>query len=81
METQAIQRKRELVDGAALLRIALARGLGGLSLCQTVAWASMPGFTDLSNPGVKHRLNQATNFLATLVERVLAAKAPGAELR
>jgi hypothetical protein len=32
LETKAIQRRREVVDGAALLRIALARGPGGLSL-------------------------------------------------
>ena len=29
LETKAIQRRREVVDGAALLRIALARGPGG----------------------------------------------------
>jgi hypothetical protein len=81
LETKAIQRKREVVDGATLLRIALARGPGGLSLRQTAAWASMLGIADLSNPGVKYRLNQATDFLAVLVERLLAAKAPGAELR
>ena len=80
-ETQAIQRKRELVGGAALLRIALARGPGGLSLRQTAAWASMQGIADLSNPGVKYRLDQATDFLAALVEQLLAAKAPGAVLR
>jgi hypothetical protein len=80
-ETKAIQRKRELVDGASLLRIALARGPGGLSLRQTAAWASMLGIAELSNPGVKYRLNQATEFLATLVERLLAAKVPGADLR
>jgi len=81
LETKAIQRKREVVGGAALLRIALARGPGGLSLRQTAAWASMQGIADLSNPGVKYRLDQATDFLAVLVERLLAAKAPGAELR
>ncbi len=81
LETKAIQRKREVVDGASLLRIPLARGPGGLSLRQTTAWASMLGIADLSNPGVKYRLNQATEFLAVLVERLLAAKAPGAELR
>src|SRR3979409_1572030 len=81
VETKAIQRKREVVDGAALLRIALARGPGGLSLRQTAAWASVQGIADLSNPGVKYRLNQATEFLAVLVERLLAAKAPGADLR
>ena len=81
LETKAIQRKREVGDGATLLRIALARGPGGLSLRQTAAWASLLGIADLSNPGVKYRLNQATDFLAALVERLLAAKAPGAELR
>lgn len=81
LETKAIQRKRELVDGTSLLRIALARGPGGLSLRQTSAWASMLGIAELSNPGVKYRLNQATAFLAALVERLLAAKAPGADLR
>jgi hypothetical protein len=81
VETKAIQRKREVVDGASLLRIALARGPGGLSLRQTAAWASMLGIAELSNPGVKYRLNQATEFLAALVERLLAAKVPGADLR
>jgi hypothetical protein len=80
-ETKAIQRKREIADGASLLRIALARGPGGLSLRQTAAWASMLGIAELSNPGVKYRLNQATEFLAALVERLLAAKAPGADMR
>ncbi len=81
LETKAIQRKREVVNGAALLRIALARGPGGLSLRQTAAWASLQGIAELSNPGVKYRLDRATDFLAVLVERLLAAKAPGAELR
>jgi hypothetical protein len=81
LETKAIQRRREVVGGAALLRIALARGPGGLSLRQTSAWASMQGIAELSNPGVKYRLNQAVDFLAALVERLLAAKVPGAELR
>jgi hypothetical protein len=81
LETKAIQRKREVVDGVALLRIALARGPGGLSLRQTAAWASMLGIAELSNPGVKYRLDQAMDFLAALVERLLAAKVPGAELR
>jgi hypothetical protein len=81
IEAKAIQRRREVVDGAALLRIALARGPGGLSLRQTAAWASMQGIAELSNPGVKYRLDQATQFLAALVERLLAAKLPGPELR
>src|SRR3954451_16501643 len=41
MESKAIQRRREVVNGAALLRIALAREPGGLSLRQTAAWAEL----------------------------------------
>lgn len=63
-ETKAIQRRREVADGAGLLRIALARGPGGLSLRQTAAWASLLGIAELSSPGLKYRLNQATGFLA-----------------
>jgi hypothetical protein len=81
LETKAIQRRREVGDGATLLRIALARGPGGLSLRQTAAWASLQGIAEISNPGVKYRLNQAAEFLTALVERLLAAKSPGAELR
>ncbi len=52
-----------------------------MSLRQTAAWASMLGIAELSNPGVKYRLNQATGFLATLVDHLLAATILGAELR
>ena len=41
----------------------------------------MPGIAELGNPGVKYRLNQATAFLAALVERLLAGTAPGADWR
>src|SRR5271168_1990783 len=81
LETRAIQRRRDVGDGARLLRIALARGPGGLPLRQTSAWASMQGIAELSNPGVKYRLDQATAFLAAVVEHLLAAKVPGADLR
>src|SRR3954447_16590173 len=70
---KAIQRRRELADGESLLRLALAYGLGGLSLRQASAWASMLGLAELSNPGVKYRLDQAADFLAAVVERQLAA--------
>ncbi len=74
LQTGAIARRRELVDGASLLRLALARGPGGLSLRETAAWASMIGLARLSNPGVKYRLDQASGFLEALIGAVLAAK-------
>ena len=38
-QTKAIERRRALDSGADLLRLALARGPGGLSLSETAAWA------------------------------------------
>lgn len=80
-ETKAIQRDRKIGGGANLLRLALARGPGGFSLRQSSAWVSLLEIAALSNPGVHYRLKQAVAFLAALVARLLAAKAPGARLR
>ena len=80
-ETKAIQRDRKIGGGASLLRLALARGPGGFSLRQTSGWVSLLGTSELSNPGVHYRLKQAVGFLAALVGLLLAAKAPGANLR
>ena len=79
--TKAIERKREIDTGANLLRLALARGPGGLSLSQTAAWASMLGLADMSDPGVKYRLDKAVEFLDAVIVRQLADKAPGAAVR
>jgi hypothetical protein len=81
LETKAIQRKRKIASGAGLLRLALARGPGGFSLRQTSGWVSLLEIAELSNPGVHYRLKQAVAFLAALVARLLAVKAPGANLR
>lgn len=76
----ALSRRRQIVDGASLLRLALARGPGGLSLRETAAWAGLIGLARLSNPGVKYRLDQAGGFLQALVEQLLAARADTARL-
>ena len=75
--TRAIERRRQICDGASLLRMALARGPGGLSLSQTAAWAGMIGLTELSSPGVKYRLDKAVDFLDALVSRLLAQATQG----
>jgi Transposase DDE domain len=77
VQTKAIERKRKIGDGASLLRMALARGPGGLSLSQTAAWASMLGMARLSDPAVKFRLDKAGDFLAAIVEHALAGKTDG----
>ena len=80
-QTKAIERKRQIVSGADLLRLALARGPGGLSLSATAAWATMLGFAELSDPGVKFRLDKAVGFLDAVLSSQLAAKTPGAAVR
>ena len=80
-ESGAIRRKREVGDGASLLRLVLARGPGGLSLRQTSGWASLSGTAELSNPGVHYRLKQSAPFVEALVERLVLDKLPGGDLR
>jgi Transposase DDE domain len=80
-QTKAIVRKRKLETGAGLLRLALARGPGGLSLSATAAWATMLGFPSMSDPGVKYRLDKAVGFLQAVLQSQLAAKSPGASVR
>jgi hypothetical protein len=79
--TKAIERKREIDSGADLLRLALARGPGGLSLSETAAWATMLGVAEMSDPGVKYRLDKAVEFLDAVMAHQLADKAPGAAVR
>jgi hypothetical protein len=80
-QTKAIERERKLGSGTDLLRLALARGPGGLSLSQTAAWASLLGFAEMSDPAVKKRLDKAVGFLDAVMARQLAEKAPGAAIR
>jgi hypothetical protein len=80
-QTKAIERRREIDTGADLLRLALARGPGGLSLSETAAWATMLGLAAISDPAVKYRLDKAADFLDAVMARQLADKAPGAAVR
>jgi hypothetical protein len=76
----ALKRRREVGDGPTLLRLAMARGPGGLSLNQTAAWAAMQGLAQLSDPAVKYWLDQAVPFLKALLEQQLAERAGGPTL-
>ena len=67
----ALTRRRGVSSGAALLRLALARGPGGMSLRQAAAWAGMHGVAQVSDPALKHRLDKATGFLSALITRLL----------
>jgi hypothetical protein len=72
-ETVAIQRLRGITDAADLLRLGLARGPGGKSLKQTVAWAYISGIAELSAPSLSDRLHQSVAFFAALTSRLLTA--------
>jgi len=80
-QTKAIERCRKLDSGTSLLRLALARGPGGLSLSETAAWATMLGLPAMSDPGVKYRLDKAVGFLNAVMLSQLAAKSAGASVR
>jgi hypothetical protein len=80
-ESKAIERCREIGDGASLLRLALARGPGGMSLSQTAAWAGMIGLTEISAPGLKYRIDKAADFLDGIVSHLLAEAQQGAPLQ
>jgi hypothetical protein len=80
-ETRAIQRAREITTGSDLLRIALARGPGGLSLKETAAWGAQLGLADISAPGVKKLLDRSVGFLNAVMASQLAAQSPGDALR
>jgi hypothetical protein len=80
----ALVRRRGIRDAAALLRLALAYGPGGLSLRAAAAWAGVSGLADLSDTAVMQRVRKAADWLGeiagALVRRATAAPgaAPGA---
>ncbi len=76
-QTKAIERKRTLDSGADLLRLALARGPGGLSLSETAAWATMLGFAEMSDPAVKYRLDKAVEFLDAVMVALVGFRGVG----
>ena len=87
-ETRALVRRRGVPDATALLRLALARGPGGMSLRQTAAWAHLSGVADLTDASLNDRLHQSCDFLAAIVAKLLAARTlspcprwPGRSLR
>jgi hypothetical protein len=73
-EHKAIERGRKIKSGAALLRLALAHGPGGMSLRDAAGWAGVLGLGTLSNPAVKYRLDKAVDFLKAIMDHLLAAK-------
>src|SRR6202453_2489416 len=79
--TRALRRRRGVPDARALLRLALARGLGGLSLRETAAGAHLAQVADLTDASLNDRLHQSCEFLEAIVASMLQAKTPGSCFR
>jgi hypothetical protein len=79
--TRALRRRRGVPNARALLRLALARGPGGLSLRETAAWAHLAQVADLTDASLNDRLHQSCEFLEAIVASMLRAKTPGSCFR
>ena len=75
--TRALRRRRGVPDALALLRLALARGPGGLSLRDAAAWAHLAQVAKLTDASLNDRLHQSCEFLAAVAAAMLQAKTPG----
>src|SRR5271155_3624945 len=75
--TRALRRRRGVRNALALLRLALARGPGGLSLRDAAAWAHMAQVAELTDASLNDRLHQSCEFLAAVAAAMLQAKTPG----
>jgi len=73
IEHKAIQRGRKIKTGTELLRLALARGPGGMSLRDAAGWAGILEMANLTNPAVKYRLDNSVDFLKAVTGHLLAA--------
>src|SRR5450432_1494771 len=79
--TRALRRRRGVRSARALLRLALARGPGGLSLRETAAWAHLARVAELTDASLNDRLHQSCEFLEAIAMAMLRAKAPGSDFR
>jgi DDE family transposase len=75
-ETRAFLRGRGIATAVDLLRLILAYCLSGRGLRSTAAWAAAVGLADISNVAMLNRLRGCGDWLAMLVGRLLAVRAP-----
>ena len=75
---KAFVRPRAIGSAVDLLRLILTYCLSGKGLRATAAWATSVDIADISNPGLLYRLRQSGPWLETLINHVLATRAPSA---
>jgi hypothetical protein len=73
-ETRAFLQPRGVRDAESLLRLALARGPGGLSVDGTAAWARAADIAHLTGPSLHDRLHQSVAFLQAIVAHLLRGR-------
>jgi hypothetical protein len=83
--TKALVRARGVRDASSLLRLAMAYGVGGLSLRTTAAWAGTAGVAQLSDVSLLDRLRNAADWMESLwqtklVRMVRPVPMPGLDL-
>jgi hypothetical protein len=69
--TNALVRRRNVPDAAALLRMALAYAVSDLSLKDVAAWAGAMNLAEISGPGLFYRLREAEVWLARVLAQTL----------
>lgn len=72
--SRALVRRRNVSDGATLLRLALAHGPGGLSLRSAALWAGTSGVAELSDVALRRRLRGAADWLGQIAGALLSAR-------
>src|SRR5271156_4721338 len=75
--TRALRRRRGVRNALALLRLALARGPGGLSLRDAAAWAHLTQVAELTDASLNDRLHQSCEFLAAVAAAMFAGQDAG----
>ena len=77
----ALVRSRNVPDAAALVRMALAYAVSGLSLKDVAAWARAIDLAQISGPALFYRLRQAEAWLAHLLAQTLAEQVRPASVK
>lgn len=71
--SRALIRYRNVPNAAALLRLALAYAVSGLSLKDVAAWAHALGVAEITGPGLFYRLREAQDGLEQVLAGALQA--------
>src|SRR5665647_3896155 len=73
VQTGALKLRRQVRNGAQLLRLAFAYSVLDLSLRSTSAWVSAQGVAQLSDVALLKRLRASTPFLGAVLARQLSS--------